>query len=180
MVLPPFYYEEAGNENIYNIPREFQRITGMSIREFMQLGMVLSSARQGPYKTPGILNQSWIDKGIEVGINVLKKDKIQNFRTTAERDQFKIPANNYILYEFNPLSKYPFVKIHPERWVAPNPDLVIARVTSGIYYDLLDDGGKSFTDNFGPIFEKYIGKLIGPVYSKEKILKEKEVSHYQN
>lgn len=177
-------YEEAGTDSNYNIPVEFQRITGMSINEFMQLGMALSSARQGPYKTPGTLNKPWIDKGIEVGISVLKKDKIQKFlnivssdykkfRITAERDQFKIPASNYTLNEFNPLSKYPFIKIHPERWVAPNPDLVIARVTSGIYYDLLDERGKLFTDNFGPIFEKYIGKLISSVYPKEKILKEK-------
>ena len=184
-------YEEAGRDSKYNIPNEFQKITGLSIKDFMQLGMVLSSARQGPYKTRGTLNQSWIDKGIEVGIEVLNKDRVQSFlnavscdyekfRITAEQDHFKVPANNYILYEFNPLVKYPFIKIHHERWVAPNPDLVIDRVTSGIYYELLDKDGKSFTDNFGSIFEKYVGNLISSVYPKEKILREKEYGDKRN
>ena len=184
-------FEEAGSGSNYNIPNNFHRITGLSIKQFMQIGMVLSSARQGPYKTTGTLNQSWIDKGIDVGIDALKEDKIQNFLNvascdyekfsiTAHQTSFKVSDNKFILYEFNPLKKYPFIKIHTERWVAPNPDLVIDRVSSGIYYDLLDDGGKTFTDNFGPIFEKYIGNLICSVYTKGKILKEKEYGDKRN
>jgi len=184
-------YEKAGSGSNYDIPNEFQRITGLSTREFMQLGMVLSSAKAGPYKTAGTLNQSCIDKGINVGIDVLNKDKVQRFlnaascdydkfRITADQALFKVSDNKYILYEFNPLTKYPFIKVHPERWVSPNPDLVVDRVTSGIYYDLLDESGKSFTDNFGPIFEKYVGDLLGSVYPKEKILKEQQYGGKRN
>lgn len=178
-------YESAGNRADYNIPNEFEKITGLNIRQFMQLGMVLSSAKQGPYKTTGTLNQAWLDKGLEVGIEVLKKEKILNFlnvascnydvfRSTAKETPFRIEDNKFALYEFNPLIKFPFIKIHPERWIAPNPYLVVDRVTTGIYYDLLDEHGKSFTDSFGLIFEEYIGMLIQSVYPKERVLKEKE------
>lgn len=184
-------YEKAGGGNNYDIPIEFQRITGLSIKEFMQLGMVLSSARAGPYKTSGTLNQSWMDKGINVGINVLNKNKVQRFlnvascdydkfRITADQAIFKAPNNRYSLYEFNPLTKYPFIRIHPERWISPNPDLVIDRVTSGIYYDLLDESGKLFTDKFGPIFEKYVGDLLGSVYPKERIATEQQYGGKRN
>lgn len=178
-------YESAGGGKDYNVPNDFEKITGLSIRQFMQLGMVLSSAKQGPYKTPGTLNQAWLDKGLDVGIEVLQKEKIQNFlnvascdykifRSTANQNSFRIQDNKFALYEFNPLIKFPFIRIHPERWIAPNPYLVVDRVTLGIYYDLLDKNGKAFTDSFGPIFEKYIGILLHSVYPKEKVLKEKE------
>jgi hypothetical protein len=178
-------YESACSCVDYNIPDDFERLTGLSTREFMQLGMVLSSARQGPYKTTGTLNQAWLDKGLEVGIEILNKEKIQNFlnvascdyetfRSTANQTAIKIQDNKFAIYEFNPLIKYPFIKIHPERWIAPNPYLVVDRVTSGIYYDLLDKNGKIFTDSFGPIFEKYIGMLLQSIYPREKVLKERE------
>lgn len=184
-------YESAGSCLDYNIPNDFKRITGLKISEFMQLGMVLSSAKQGPYKTPGTLNQDWLDKGLDVGIEVLKKEKIRKFlnvascdyeifRSTANQTSVKIQDDIFALYEFNPLIKFPFIKIHPERWVAPNPYLVVDRVTSGIYYDLLDKNGKRFTDNFGPIFEEYIGMLLHSVYPREKILKEREYKLNRN
>jgi hypothetical protein len=182
-------YEEAGNNNDYNIPNKFQSITGFSIKEFMQLGFILSSARACHYKTAGTLNQSWIDKAI--CDNIFDKDKVQNFlkivscnyktfRKTANQNQFKTLNNKYILYEFNPLKKYPLIKIHPERWIAPNPELIIDRVTSGIYYDLLDNDSKKFTDKFGKIFQHYIGDLLYSVYPEEKIKREQEYRHKRN
>ncbi|RZB30531.1 MAG: hypothetical protein SRB1_02811 [Desulfobacteraceae bacterium Eth-SRB1] len=184
-------YEKAGSRSNYDIPNEFQSITELSIKEFMQLGMVLSSAKAGPYKTAGTLNQTWIDKGINVGIDALDKDKVQRFlhvascdygkfRITADQARFKVSDNKFILYEFNPLMKYPFIKIHSERWISPNPDLIVDRVTSGIYYDLLDVSGKSFTDHFGPIFEKYVGDLLLSVFPKEKVIKEQQYGSKRN
>ena len=178
-------YDEAGRDTGYNLSSDFKSITGLTIIEFMHLGMVLSSARSGPFKTPGTLNQDWLDKGYYVGIDGLKKDNIRKFLTVASCDynKFRSTANNFALkihdtqysvYEFNPLTKYPFIKVHPERWVAPNPNLVTDRSTFGIYYDLLDNMGKSFTDRLGHIFEVYIGILLRSVYPKDKVLKEKE------
>jgi hypothetical protein len=184
-------YETAGRGRDYSISNDFEEITGLSIKQFMQIGMALSSAKRGPFETTGTLSQAWIDKGLDVGINILKKENIRNFldvascdyekfRSTVDQTLLKVRENKFCLYEFNPLKKYPFIKIHPERWVAPNPDLVIDRITSGIYYDLLDERGKSFTDNFGLIFENYIGILLRSVYPNGKILKEKEYTVKRN
>jgi hypothetical protein len=167
----------------YNTAEVFENLTDLPVEKFMQIGLLLSSARAGPYKTPGTLNSEWIKSGQELSLPNLEQGIVQralsmlsctidSFKENTARSHPKVFNDRYVLYEFNPLYKYPFINIGQGRYVAPNPSLIVDRVTFGVYYDLLDFYGKSFTDNFGFIFQKYIGVLLKSIYPGSKIFPE--------
>ncbi|MBX6966132.1 hypothetical protein [Alcaligenes faecalis] len=65
-------------------------------------------------------------------------------------------------YTFNPLRKSPinFFMATPERIFLPVPQLLIWRVTDGIYYDLIETAGKPFAKAFGDACEIYVGNVL--------------------
>ncbi|OCZ85229.1 hypothetical protein A7P25_06520 [Achromobacter xylosoxidans] len=64
-------------------------------------------------------------------------------------------------YTTNPLAYAPLVNVdtrHPERVYGPVPGMVLRRITSGIYYDLVNLQG--FNHAFGLAFDHYIGLVM--------------------
>ena len=64
-------------------------------------------------------------------------------------------------YTTNPLSYTPLVSLdsnRPERVYGPIPAMMMRRITSGIYYDLIK--AKGFENAFGSAFESYIGLVL--------------------
>ncbi|ARP91553.1 hypothetical protein CAL14_15720 [Bordetella genomosp. 9] len=64
-------------------------------------------------------------------------------------------------FTINPLENTPLVRIDPapsRRVFGPIPALVLSRITSGVYYDLVSK--KGFGDGFGPAFDDYIGLVM--------------------
>lgn len=77
---------------------------------------------------------------------------VANVRGLAkeQRAEWRITA-----YKPSVLRQYPCISFHnSERFFVPLPDLVIERVTSGIFYDLVDGGG-SIRNEYGRRFERY-------------------------
>jgi len=72
------------------------------------------------------------------------------------------------------LQKRPVIEVQPGRYVAPNPDLIIDRVTLGIYYDLFDADKLAFADKMGMVFQEYIGDLLKAVYPQDRVFRERE------
>lgn len=169
----------------YHVPARFKEITGLTVEEFMQLGFVVFSARGGPAKTRGTFTAEYLRKAFDQGVSVAEDVKVtrflervsadyQQFRLLASSDEYRVQDPGYILYEFNPLQKRPIIEVQPGRYVAPNPDLIIDRVTLGIYYDLFDADGLAFADKMGVVFEEYIGELLAAVYAQNKLFRERE------
>jgi hypothetical protein len=169
----------------YNVPARFREITGLTIEEFMQLGIVVSGARGGPTETRGTFTMEYLRKAFNQGISVTEGAKItqflqrvsadyQQFRLLASSDEYQVRDPAYILYEFNPVQKRPLIEVQPGCYVAPNPDLIIDRVALGIYYDLFDADGLAFADKMGVVFEEYIGELLAAVYAQNELFRERE------
>ena len=173
------------SRNSYDIPKRFNDITGLSIKQFMRLGFVLYCASAGPSGALGVVSSKYLDKAVKQRITSCHQENIKRFlqdvscdytkfRNIANEDRYKVNDSSYILYEFNPLKKRPLIQIRTDRWVAPNPALIIDRVTTGIFYDLLDVDHKDFTDYFGIVFQEYIGDLLKSVCLSENVLQEQE------
>lgn len=62
------------------------------------------------------------------------------------------------LYSSNCLRDYPLVRMNSGRIICPMPSLLLMRLTSGIYYDLVND--KRFSNAFGDAFEDYVGSVV--------------------
>lgn len=64
-------------------------------------------------------------------------------------------------YTSNPLAYAPLVNVDakfPHRVYGPVPDMVLRRITSGVYYDLVNLSG--FNQAYGPAFDNYIGLVM--------------------
>jgi hypothetical protein len=181
-------FQEAGAKLAgrvgYDIPTRFEEVIGLSIEQFMQLGLIFSGGRAIQHKARGTISREYLKKGRESGLEILSDENVtrflkavscnhEEFRALAAQEIYTVDDLRYVLYEFNPLKKRPLVQIHPDRWVAPNPDLIIDRVTFGILYDLLDADHTEFTGAFGLVFQEYVGDLLKSVYPPEKVFAEK-------
>lgn len=172
----------------YNIPERFRELVGLSIEQFMHLGLVFYAGKSGPFRTPGTICLDYLRKAQAEGIGVISDENvnrflavasctIDEFRDLATQHHFTVSDPAYVLYEFNPLKKCPLTQIRFDRWVAPNPALIIDRITYGIYYDLLDADHEKFTRAFGYVFEEYIGSLLKSVYPQTHVVRERTYSH---
>lgn len=87
----------------------------------------------------------------------------------------------------NPLQSTPLVNLDPafpERTLCPIPGLVLRRITSSVYFDLIKT--KGFEEAFGRAFEDYIGLVIAKscrnptswdIHKPEPFLIAKQVHH---
>ena len=73
-------------------------------------------------------------------------------------------------FTWNPLESTPFVNVDektPISW-CPLPQLLLRRVTDGLFYDLVQ-GAKTlkieYGNEYGHAFERYVGRVIGEVFS---------------
>jgi hypothetical protein len=65
---------------------------------------------------------------------------------------------------YNPLTKTPFVVMPDGRLLAPQPRLILRRVSpTGVYYAGATAWGSDFTDDVGPLVEAYVGRQLETV-----------------
>jgi hypothetical protein len=85
------------------------------------------------------------------------------FRNVCGKEIYRVNDMRYIQYEFNPLHRYPIIDVGGERYLAVDPELIIERVTFGLFYDLFEHYGTDFSERFGYVFDKFVGKLLKTV-----------------
>lgn len=153
-----------------DIQKTFKSKTGLSIEEFMKVGIAFFS---------GALHYASFTRGFLEGTNAeklkayLTPDKIDAFLYTVAADfptfrqlclQEEMEAPGVGKWVFNPLISRPVVILPDGRFCVPVPRLLIHRITKGIYYDLLEAYSaidhNPFTVWFGHAFEEYGGIIL--------------------
>lgn len=139
--------------------------TGLSIRDWYLMGMAVSghmlkepgiNAQQDfqPFGISAAKSESFF-KTISIGIEDLRKDIVAS----------QLYDENWE-YSWNPLEKTPLVSLDPafpNRLHCPIPELVLRRISRGLFYDLLNV--KGFSSPFGRAFETYVGDLIRETFA---------------
>src|SRR5439155_10546102 len=59
-------------------------------------------------------------------------------------------------------------------FVAVDPDLIVHRSTLGLFFDLFDKGGTSFSERFGYVFDKFVGQLLSSACPQERLWSSSE------
>lgn len=156
--------------------------TGLSIREWYFMGMAVSGHM---LREPGINadqdfryfgiplenSQRFFNK-LGIGIEELR-------RKTHESQRYD---ENW-LYSWNPLDETPLVSLdpkYPNRLHCPEPDLLLRRVSHGLYYDIVNVRG--FANPFGQAFQAYIGEVARETFSGVtfELLEEEQYTVGQN
>ncbi|MEW6033542.1 MAG: hypothetical protein AB1603_01650 [Chloroflexota bacterium] len=165
-----------------DVPGVFQSKTGLSIQEFVKIGLAFYS---------GALHYASFTRGFLEGTKV---EKLKPFLTAEKIDAFlKTAAADFLTFRnlcleeekgapgagkwtFNPLVSRPVVILPDGRLCVPIPRLLIHRITKGIYYDLVEAldtcGQHLFTDWFGYAFQEYGGIILRKALNQSTVYQE--------
>jgi hypothetical protein len=173
----------------FDVEAKFRALArGIELSRFINLGFIADGLVQRPH---GLTPQS-LDvmrhRGVRLGPPAEVRAVLQQLSATpAEfREAYARTCESdrrFGMYEFNPLHIFPLIRPWGDqpfwsarggRIIAPVPDLVGARVSLGIYHQLLTAYGTDFLQYFGHVFSEYSGRILrsavnGTVLSEEEI-----------
>jgi len=176
------FLETHPADPVIDIDQEFSKIMGLSVKEFMTLGLA-AYARGLNYDR---LERSYLHSAGQRLFNPpLPADKVEIFigHMASEFREFKRlcieeekSSPNAGPYVFNPLWVKPIVILPDGALVMPVPRLLIHRITKGLYYDLLEayrePAGNQFAVWFGHAFEEYAGIVLKASLGEDKVFGE--------
>ena len=188
------YSQLAANRMLPNgksLTEAFCALYGIDVLDFIMIGFLLYSVSLQDARTFTL--SSIVNSALPIDPKCFNEENVKAVlsRISADRklfskvhEQTRERDKAFTKYEFNPLLKYPIVALESE-YLAPVPDLLLDRVTQGIYYDGLDnfreEGPKNdFAATFGHVFEDYVGELLKAEYGPEKVTHEPEYGGRDN
>lgn len=114
---------------------------------------------------------------------------LEQLTTTA--DKFVAEYNEsagtdprFAMYNFNPLFMYPIARPYqfdqippPEQdaLVAPLPDLILSRLSIGIFYQVFNEHRTKFSQYFGHLFSEYVGTVLRHSVPSGTLLSEVDI-----
>lgn len=185
--LIPRYYtifktmNELDEVRVIDVPAQFLAKTGLTIEEFMTLGVAAWSIAD---RHSQFFERAFIET--EVAAIALKAadGRLARFLELMAADyaRFQEESRRFALdatlakTEFNALRTYPIIRLRAGELTAPVPKLVLERATRGVFYILQDtlmvEKGNPFKEQFGRDFERYVGFLLEEAYGSERVIHE--------
>lgn len=147
------------------VGQKFKEKFGLTLLDFIKVGAVLwasSISRKGGLRRDYLENARGRgmtvpnDESAKICLRLIAYGPIQ-FRTDPLLKK----------YNLNPLLSHPLVRLweksemedmFDDKFIAPIPDIVIYRISIGLYYQLYNIFGMDFATNFGVLFELYVKK----------------------
>ncbi|MBI5530008.1 MAG: hypothetical protein HY918_00715 [Candidatus Doudnabacteria bacterium] len=152
---------------IYNNPlisKIIEEKIGMTLQQWYTIGTALFGAT--------LTNPKFnIDTEISISnITMIEFNKFLNHTSIGLDDLKKLIKkevyfDDRFIYSFNPLEYYPLINIGLY-YYCPIPTLLAWRITSGIYFDLINE--KSFGHPFGFAYQNYIEEITKVVLDKKQ------------
>jgi hypothetical protein len=180
--------------NKFDLNAAFSKLYGVSLEDFISVSYVAFSAananrNKGQVGFSGGYFQKARDQGMALpdGVTVdaiMDKIAADQWQMREMYEQFKQEDRNYGAYDFNPLFVYPIVRpwrkssltsADEDRFVAPLPELILTRLSSGVHEDLAFNFKSGFPKYFGHVFEKYVGEVLRNCVSSSSIIAEEEI-----
>lgn len=174
----------------FDLRTEIETEIGMSVETFMAMGHVAFALRAASHWgnkcigtfTPMILAEAFA-QGFEFCVPEVwtpflnrvacTRDTFRRVGKQAEYDVSQstvlaklnlcLPPTLFDRFGFNPLWRFPVTNLGESRFLAVDPQLIVERVTLGLFYDLFERDRMKFTNRFGYAFDKFVGQLIGTV-----------------
>jgi hypothetical protein len=158
----------------FDLEGSFHKISGASLSDFIKVGYVSFVAA---YSNPGF-TRGYFEKARSCGFNLPRGNLILPAlnKLAAERGKLRQlylkhrgTDRRFGMYDFNPLFLHPIVRpwkqknqllMDADRLVAPLPNLILYRISQGVFYDLFNHYGTAFSNYFGYVFESYVGRIL--------------------
>ena len=175
----------------FNFSEAFKKITGLPLDDFIYSGFVAWAAFSSGNNL-GLTREYFekarlqgmrlpSDEGIICMLNCISADP-KRFREKYE--EMKQKDRRFSVYDFNPLLTYPILRpwfnnvtkaMLSDRIIAPVPDLVAYRISTGIFYEMFNHYKTEFSDYFGHLFEAYAGRLLKASVGLQNLITKKSI-----
>lgn len=178
-----------GPDETMDVAARLEQLLQMSPVVFMRAGFVAGAVRMansGTVKLAGTISTDLVEKRpSEVGDGVAENWGRFVSLVSGTQAEFKTRSRDlagpsadirYELYRFNQLRRFPAIDIGGARFVTVDPELVVARTTLGMFYDLWDADKTTFTQSFGPRFGNLVGELIRSACGNDRTWSESNLS----
>lgn len=168
----------------FDFHTEFEKLIGTTLENFLKVGFIswaASSANSGftrgyfeAARKQGIRIPD--DKTILTVLNNISATS-QKFRETFEKR--RVSDRRFRAYDFNPLFSYPLIRpwkgghllgMDSDKMIAPVPDLIGYRCSTGIYYQMFNTYSNIFSDWFGYVLEAYIGIILKKSINHQRLI----------
>ncbi len=174
------------------VNHKFEEKFGLALLDFITIGFLLVAQSKQPKGT----NREYFEIARREGMPIPNDKIVQKCLDQVACDpyQFKkickeegLMEGDLHAYKLNPLFKYPIIrpwkynhqeKPKDDKFIAPVPNMVFYRFTTGLYYQLFNTFNITFSDAFGYLFESYVGKLLEWYELSGKILTENDIEKY--
>jgi len=157
----------------FDFDGSFERLTGVAFQEFVDIGFVTWTAA----KAHKGFTIGYYDKARAQKMRLPSNQRIQAIlnRITADKTRFvslyerrKEIDRRFGPYDYNPLFEYPLIRPWPadspigaeHRICVPLPDLVVHRMSPGIFYEMFNEYGIKFAEYFGFLMQEYVGEIL--------------------
>ncbi len=175
----------------FDFPEKFQKLTGLSIGDFVATGFV-ASAGSSSQNTAG-LTRAYFEKARSQGIKIPGDNGVSLFLNSVAADphrfrqtyeDMKQKDRRFRMYDLNPLLRYPILRpwhhhskkaMGRDKMVAPLPDLIAYRNSTGIFYEMFNHHTERFSEYFGHLFEAYTGRLLAASVSSGALISEESI-----
>ena len=163
----------------------------MPLTEFVKTGFVTWAGARSSNQLG--FSRSYFDKARAQGmdlppdgkmLDVLGQLTVTQEKFVAEYERRKNADRRFAMYDFNPLASYPVVRpfacdqaprLEEDALVAPLPNLLLYRLSTGIYYQMFNSHKEKFSRYFGHLLGEYAGIVLknsvppGTLVSEEDI-----------
>ncbi len=180
----------------YDLQSDLQSELGVTVDTFMSMGHLAFAFRTARYQASqciGTFTPMTFVEAFRQGISWCVPEAWEPFlrRVACNRDMFrevaaraeyqvsdpsalerlKVPpdTNLYDQFGFNPLWRFPIIDLGNARYLAVDPELIVERVTFGLFYDLFERDRTRFSTRFGDVFERFVGQLIGAACPTDRL-----------
>ena len=175
----------------FEFSKAFENVTSLSLHDFV-VGCFVAWSASSSKNTLGI-TRSYFEKARTQGINLPDDAGIslllnsigadpRRFRQTY--DEMKQEDRRFRIYDFNPILTFPILRpwhhhstktMQRDRMIAPLPDLIAYRASTGIFYEMFNRYRTEFSEYFGHLFEAYTGRVLEASVSSESLISEHSI-----
>jgi hypothetical protein len=179
-----------GRRNIpeFDFDAAFQEITRVPLVDFIDTGYATFAAA---LLNPGF-SGGWFQKARsetlrfedETVIRVLDQLAADQFQMRDLYQRFRQQDRRYGAFDYNPLFVHPLVRPWPkrehttldeDRMIAPLPQLILTRMSEGLYQQMFYRYREDFSRYFGYLFEEYVGEILGHSVPHLTLLSERDI-----
>jgi hypothetical protein len=186
---------EKGSNLKFDFHSEFHKLIGGTLYDFLTicfLSFAASLSNQG-------FTRGYFEAARKQGLRVPDDKIVQvvlcNIAVTPQQfhETYNLRKNKdrrFRAYDFNPLFSYPLIRpwkdrhligMDSDRLIAPVPDLLCYRSSTGIYYQMYNSYLSNFSDWFGYVFETYVGIILQKSIAHSNLFSESLIKQtYRN